>query len=165
VILRHRDTLFDNGDHRVAPLFLWHLVEEIEHRSSALAVYDAIVPSPWYQLRAMPSVFAHMLGCFNIYLRGVDASVPAPDRGINATDMILGRRSLRAALARSETPHQFDGVPHKEIARMLWRLAASQMPGHTPAHEQTPPFAHEWLAAYDQGRDVVDWYDHRRQAD
>jgi predicted metal-dependent hydrolase len=32
VWLRHRASFFDNGDPRVAPLFLWHLVEEIEHR-------------------------------------------------------------------------------------------------------------------------------------
>jgi hypothetical protein len=31
------------------------------------------------------------------------------------------------------------------------------MRGHQPVNEQTPPFADEWLAAYDDGRDVVDW--------
>ena len=41
---------------------------------------------------------------------------------------------------------------------MTWPLAKSQLPGHRPAEERTPPFAAEWLAAYDNGRDVVDWY-------
>ena len=54
VWLRHRDGLFDNGDPRVAPLFLWHLVEEVEHRSSAYVVYNAVVPDRWYRLRVLP---------------------------------------------------------------------------------------------------------------
>ena len=29
----HKATMFDNGDPRVAPLFLWHFAEEIEHRA------------------------------------------------------------------------------------------------------------------------------------
>jgi predicted metal-dependent hydrolase len=40
LILRHRDVLFDNGDHRVAPLFMWHLVEEVEFAAEWVAAYD-----------------------------------------------------------------------------------------------------------------------------
>lgn len=41
---------------------------------------------------------------------------------------------------------------------MLHRLVRSQHPRHCPAGEQIPPFAGEWMAEYDRGRDVVDWY-------
>jgi predicted metal-dependent hydrolase len=161
VILRHGDTLFDNGDHRVAPLFLWHLVEEIEHRSSAKVIYDAAVPFPWYRLRVAPGVFVHILGCFNAFCRAVDLHVPAAERGLRATDMIVGRSTLLALLRPTPAPGLFAAVPRREIAVMIYRLARSQTPGHLPATEETPPFADEWLTAFDNGADVVRWYDVR----
>lgn len=161
LFLRHRDTLFDNGDPRVAPLFLWHLVEEVEHRSSALIVYDAVVPSPWYRLRALPSVFGHMLGCSNSIFRGFDEHVPAADRGMDASEMIAGWSSVGAMFRRDRSglPPQLPGASRSEIATLLYRLARSQRPGHSPAHERTPPFADEWIAAHEAGRDVVRWYE------
>jgi predicted metal-dependent hydrolase len=161
LFLRHHDTLFDNGDHNVAPLFMWHFVEEIEHRCSAQSIYDAVVHSPWYRLRHLPSVFTHMLGGNNVVMRGFDAHVPRADRIIDASDMMVGASSLRAAFRRrqpGDPPHQFAEVPRKELARLLYRLARSQRPRHSPATEPTPPFADEWLDAYVAGRDVWHWY-------
>jgi predicted metal-dependent hydrolase len=164
LMLRHRDTLFDNGDRRVAPLFLWHLVEEVEHRCSAQLVYDAVVPSPWYRLRVLPSVFHHMLACTNVIFRGFDQHVPAADQGTDARSMIVGPSTLGTLFRRdrSGVPPQFPAASWQEIAVLLYRLARSQRPGHSPATERTPPFADEWLDAYDAGRDVVNWYANER---
>lgn len=166
VWLRHRDTLFDNGDPRVASLFLWHLVEEIEHRSSAWLLYNAVVADPWYRLRALPRVFSHMLGCHNVAARGFDAHVPSEARLADASEIAMGWSELRAKLfrlrpvAREASPRpQFASVSRMELARMVYRLVRSQHPRHSPEHEEIPPFAGEWLAAYDRGRDVVRWYD------
>jgi predicted metal-dependent hydrolase len=172
VWLRHRDTLFDNGDPRVAPLFLWHLVEEIEHRSSAYVIYNAVVRDRWYRLRVLPSVFTHMLGCSTFACRGFDEHVPFEARLASATELGFGWTEIRAKLARlwplgrkrtDEQPyaHQFAAVSRMENARMVYRLIRSQHPLHSPATEQTPPFADEWLTEYDRGRDVVRWYDGR----
>jgi predicted metal-dependent hydrolase len=166
VWLRHRDTLFDNGDPRVAPLFLWHLVEEIEHRSSAYLIYNAVVPDRWYRLRMLGSVFAHMLGCHTAIVRGFDRHVPLAARGAVASELALGWPELRAQLGRAlrspqktgDVPGQFAAVPRKELWQMVYRLIRSQDPRHSPERERTPPFADAWLAAYDGGRDVVDWY-------
>jgi predicted metal-dependent hydrolase len=169
VWLRHRDTLYDNGDPRVAPLFLWHLVEEIEHRSSAYIIYNAVVPDRWYRLRALPNVFSHMLGCSAVAFRGFDQHVPFEDRLAPAGEMAVGWTEMLVALTRvwpftrkakdkPQYPSQFASVPTGELLRMLYRLARSQHPRHSPATEQTPPFADEWLAEYDRGRDVVRWY-------
>lgn len=170
VWLRHRDALFDNGDPRVAPLFLWHLVEEIEHRSSAYVIYNAVVPDRWYRLRMLGSVFGHMLGCHTAIVRGFDRHVPLAARGAAASELALGWPELRAQLGRAlhltrkpddqpDVPDQFAAVSRKELWRMVYRLIRSQDPRHSPVSEQTPPFADEWLAAYDAGRDVVAWYD------
>jgi hypothetical protein len=169
VWLRHRDSLFDNGDPRVAPLFLWHLVEEIEHRSSAYLLYNAVVPDPWYRLKMVPSVFSHMLGCSGVIFRGFDQYVPFEARLASASELALGWKELRAALVRlwpfgdkpkpeRPVPDQFPDVPRMELLRMVYRLIRSQHPRHSPADEQIPPFAAEWLADYDRGRDVVNWY-------
>jgi predicted metal-dependent hydrolase len=169
VWLRHRDTLFDNGDPRVAPLFLWHLVEEIEHRSSAYQLYNAVVEDPWYRLRVMPRVFSHILGCSTVACRGFDEHVPFEARLAPASELVLGWGEIRTKLARlrlltrgprneAQYPSQFAAVPRREMLRMLYRLARSQHPRHSPDTEETPPFADEWMAEYDRGRDVVRWY-------
>lgn len=169
VWLRHRDSLFDNGDPRVAPLFLWHLVEEIEHRSSAYVVYNAVVPDRWYRLRMLPRVFAHMLGCSTAICRGFDRHVPREARLADASELALGWAETRARVARllpfgrgrdgaARVPNQFAAVPRMELLRMTYRLVRSQDPRHSPEDEQTPPFADEWLTEYDRGRDVVRWY-------
>src|SRR5438270_878509 len=59
MILDHRASLLTPGDPRVASLFAWHFVEEIEHRASALLVYDAIVGDPYYRLRVVGPTLAH----------------------------------------------------------------------------------------------------------
>jgi predicted metal-dependent hydrolase len=169
VWLRHRDSLFDNGDQRVAPLLLWHLVEEIEHRSSAYLIYNAVVPNPWYRVRVLPRVFSHMLGCSTVACHGFDEHVPFEARLAPASELVMGWAELRAKLARlwplareqkdePTYPHEFATVPRMELWRMVYRLIRSQHPRHSPATEQTPPFADEWIAEYDRGRDVVNWY-------
>ena len=169
VWLRHRDTLFDNGDPRVAPMFLWHLVEEIEHRSSAYVLYNAVVKDRWYRLRVLRPVFAHMLGCSNVACRGFDEHVPFEDRLAPASEVVLDWAETRARLTRflpfgrkaadaPQHPHQFAAMSRTELWRMAYRLVRSQDPRHSPATEEIPPFADEWMAAYDRGRDVVRWY-------
>ena len=168
VWLRHRDSLFDNGDPRVASLFLWHLVEEVEHRNSAYVIYNAVVPDRWYRLWMMPTIFSHMLGCSGVAFRGFDAHVPFEVRRAPARELALGWAEIRAKLSglwrfssqqrTPEYPDQFATIPRMELLRMVYRLVRSQHPRHSPETEQTPPFADEWIAEYDRGRDVVDWY-------
>lgn len=158
VMLRHHDTLFDPGDRRVAPLFIWHLVEEIEHRSTAKIVYDAVCPFPWYRTRCAPGVLAHVAGCFNRFCRAVDEHVPPEDRGMDVTELVIGPSQLRRFLAPSGLPSMFDGVSMRERAAGTWRFARSQWPTYAPEDEPTPPIADAWTAAHARGDDVVDWY-------
>jgi predicted metal-dependent hydrolase len=169
VWLRHRDSFFDNDHPRVASLFLWHLVEEIEHRSSAYLLYNAVVPDRWYRLRVMPRVFSHMLGCSTLACHGFDEHVPFEDRLAPASELALGWAETLARFTqlwpftrqpreKPTYPNQFATVPRMQLLRMLYRLARSQHPRHSPATEQIPPFADEWMAEYDRGRNVVRWY-------
>jgi predicted metal-dependent hydrolase len=167
--LRHRDQLFDNGNPDVAPLFLWHLVEEIEHRSSAYKIYNAVVPDPWYRLRVLPNVLGHILGCHTAICRGLDAHVPLEHRLAPAKEMALGWPEMRAKLGhaialgdrrrnRVRWPSPLASVPTMEQLTALVRLARAQYPRRSPTAEETPPFADEWVTDYEHGRDVVHWY-------
>ncbi len=62
MMLDNEETLFRPGDDRVASLFLWHFVEEVEHRSSALMIYDAVVgDSRGIGSVRSPAVVKHLL--------------------------------------------------------------------------------------------------------
>jgi hypothetical protein len=104
-----------------------------------------------------------------VICRGIDEHVPFEDRLAPATEIALGLSELRTKLGRlisvgekrrtrERWPSPLASIPKTEQFAALCRLARAQDPRHSPEHEQTPPFADEWMAAYDRGRDVVDWY-------
>jgi predicted metal-dependent hydrolase len=172
-ILRNRASMIDAGHRSVGPLFLWHFVEEIEHRSSAFRIYNAVVDDPWYRVRVLPKVFSHLLGCAFFAFRTFDAVVPESDRLVTAShltmdrDMIVDR--IRTRLPRplggngkTRYPGQMHAVPWAEKLSMVKGLAVSQYPSHDPEHEQCPPFAFHWMDEFDRGRNVVDWYSEER---
>ena len=169
VFLDHEDKLFRPGDERVASLFLWHFVEEIEHRSSALMVYNAVHDSFVYRLSAIPAVVAHMGEILAIISAGFREHVPTEEGGEFARLMPKGlsyraiRESLTAARDVNKTAQStYAGVPRREIVAMLLGLVRSQGPGHDPQDATVPPFAARWFTRYDQNPDVAArWYSDR----
>ncbi|MGB3483284.1 MAG: metal-dependent hydrolase [Mycobacterium sp.] len=173
LMLDNAETLFAQGDDRVASLFLWHFVEEIEHRSSALIVYDAVVADPWYRMRVAPSVFKHAGAAMTTAAKGFNKYIPLEERRVDAMSMSGGPGLKKTLVQRFpvlqkcpflEVP---DYGPHQQIysqVRLREKLAAaygvvrSQIPGHNPAHQQLPALASEWFARYDAGHDVTRWY-------
>lgn len=153
LFLDHRGLLFEGGDSRVASLFLWHFAEEIEHRSSAFIVYNAVVPSRTFRLRMIPKVARHLEQLGRVAARGINEHVPLEHRLVDA-----GRGTTRSRPGEPAPPALFAGVPRRAKLRMLARLLLSQLPWHDPKDEPLPPFAAEWARAYDEGRDVTDWY-------
>jgi predicted metal-dependent hydrolase len=167
LMLDNADTLFRPGDDRVASLFLWHFVEELEHRSSALAIYDEVVGKPWYRIRVLPAVIKHLLKVMSIVAEGTNAHVGLEDRKVDARTLLptFGirqsfHRHLPFGWGRSavESPPSMPGVPLKEKLYASGRVLLSQTPFHKPEHEPLPRFADEWFARWDDGGDVVHWY-------
>lgn len=166
VFLDHDDLLFEPADERVASLFLWHLVEEIEHRSSALAVYNAVYGSYAYRLRTIKDVVRHVGEITAIIANGVREHVPAADGGdigrlIPAGFGFSEYRKLHKATRQLQRPDQgtYAGVPKREVLTMLKGLVKSQGPGHDPAHENLPDLAGVWVERYrQQPKSVVRWY-------
>ncbi len=83
MVLDNRHDLFDGSDERVGTMFLWHFVEEIEHRSSALRIHHAVTPDRWYRIRKAPKVFDHVARIYKLVLAGFEEHVPFEDRHIS----------------------------------------------------------------------------------
>jgi Predicted metal-dependent hydrolase len=164
MLLDNRATLFEPGDDRVASLLLWHFSEEIEHRSSALRIYEHVVGKPWYRLQMFPRVFRHVSGISAKVFAGFDEHVPVTERLVSLAPRrldlraLVGRRTRRESHRGDPYPTAYERVPRSQLAAMLWRLALSQVPNHDPEHQPLPAFAGEWFDAYEAGRDVTHWY-------
>jgi hypothetical protein len=162
--LDHRHELFEPGDTRVASLFAWHFVEEIEHRSSALTIYGAIVADPRYRLRVARRVGAHVLGVYSDIVAGFERHVPPEDRHVDARGLAPGRMWRREVairlpiVGRRRRRHDvtaFHAIPTAQLAAMALRLVRSQTPSHRPAGERLPRWADTWFAAYERGADMT----------
>ncbi len=173
MMLNNADTLFAPGDDRVASLFLWHFVEEIEHRSSALIIYDAVVDDPWYRMRIAPSVFEHGGAVMVKAANSFNKHISLEERKVDATSMFgselwkvaltkrfPGLRRYRPFATSQNGPIQrlYKHIPLREQAVAAIGVMSSQIPGHKPAKAKMPALAKEWLARYDTGYDVTRWY-------
>lgn len=95
LMLDNDSALFRPGDDRVASLFIWHFVEEVEHRSSALIIFDSVVGSDVYRMRMAPSVFKHVLDGVEPASAGFNKHVPLEERKVDALAMFARYRRLR----------------------------------------------------------------------
>lgn len=164
VILDNRDSLFDDGDPRVASLMMWHFVEEIEHRSSGLILYRHIEPDPWYRVKHIRATSKHVGGIAEAIAKTFDDVVPYEDRGLSVVELLSGgflTRELKNRLPgrhprpRDGTPTMFGAVPTMQLVKMVWRLALSQTPHHEPADQPLPDWADTWMREYDRGTDMT----------
>ena len=163
MMLDNEATLFRPGDERVASLLMWHFVEEVEHRSSALVVYHAAIGDSWYRMRALPAVVRHLMGVMRIIADGVNEHVPEADRKVDARTLLptFGmRETLKQRFGRGQvsTPNAFATVPRRERLAAARRVLLSQTPFHDPAKEPLPEFADRWFARWKAGGDVTRWY-------
>jgi predicted metal-dependent hydrolase len=158
LMLDNRATLFEPGDDRVASLFLWHFVEEVEHRSSALMVYDAVVGKPWYRVRALPAIFKHLLKVTAVFAEGINNHVPEADRKVDARILLPGFRSRKLPPGAEPITPPFAGIPRWQKFTTVARVLLSQTPFHDPAPQPLPEFADEWFARWERGSDVTRWY-------
>jgi hypothetical protein len=166
VFLDHEDKLFAPGDERVASLFLWHFVEEIEHRSSALRVYEAVHDSYLYRLQTIAGVVKHIHQLLGIISRGFAKHVPESDGG--RFSLLLpsglspkGINAARRAARELSTPAQatYAGVPKRELVALVAGLVRSQGPHHDPTVGNLPAFADRWFARFEiEPRSAARWY-------
>lgn len=167
MLLDNEATLFRPGDERVASLLMWHFVEEVEHRSSALIIYDAVVADKLYRMRVLPRVVRHLLQVSTGVFESINANVPLSERGVDARDFaplrgiagkvreLTSKRDLDSVRRVKPALHT---VPWKQKLGTAARVLMSQTPLHDPAKEPLPTFADRWFQRYNRGDDVCHWY-------
>ncbi len=151
MIIDNRASLFGDGDARVASLCLWHFCEEIEHRSSAVMVYDHVVGDPLYKVRSFFPMMRHLIQCQRMLLRQFQTQVPgeqdAPHYG------------SRLARKISVTPgNPFATVPVRQQLSMFRAVCASLMPGYDHANQPLPDWAATWFDHWERGEDMTMFY-------
>ena len=167
-LIDHRERLFADGDTRVASVLLWHCIEEIEHRSSAIAIYDEVFDDPWYRLRVAPVAFGHFAALFRLVAAGFAEHVPAEELGAPAESIRFGRlytKELRSRIpglkrigSTAHLPSMFHGLPARDVLAITTQVLRSQTPRHDPATERIPDWFHTWTTAYDSGEDMAHFY-------
>jgi predicted metal-dependent hydrolase len=124
-------------DHMSAPirdLFLWHITEEMEHRTVAFDAYQALGKGYWYRVKTGWWAQRHYLGYVRRFLEcflEIDAERVAT---VQTPQMIADRNAFRRAFNRRNTP----------------RLLATFMPWYHPAKVRMPRAFAEARAQYSQ---------------
>lgn len=135
MFIDHRDKLFAGGDARVASLFLWHFCEEIEHRSSALTVFNEVVRDPIYRLTNTHVWRKHGAFIAKLIYDGFKAHV-------------------------HDVPHEaYRGSPLASVPRgakimSTLGILESQAPWHRPERARLPAYYAQWLKEYERGDDM-----------
>lgn len=127
--VRHMSTFFSGADPVAATVFLWHLAEEVEHKSVAFDVWEAIDGSRLRYSLAMLTTFT-ILAWFSVWSMLV----------MLWGDRRLWRPGSQVRLASLTVSFMWQCFPD---------LAASAMPHHHPTHFADPPWLSTWLQTYD----------------
>lgn len=135
MIIEHLEALFGGGDSRIAAVMLWHFCEEIEHRSSALTVYDHVVGKRFYRLGQLRKVVKHI--------------------GANVAKIHEGFRKHVPGCPEGGSKGAFLPVPGPAMRRMLLGVFESQMPWHNPANGRVPAYYSDWRSSYESGGDMT----------
>jgi predicted metal-dependent hydrolase len=136
LLIDHRELLFAKGDSRVASLFIWHFCEEIEHRSSALMIYDEVVGSYWYRIKNFPSYMRHVTDALQLLEQKFKQHLPGiPDEWYS---------------------EKFDAaLPLRARLKAFAGIVRAQMPGSDPVNQTVPDYYAEWLQLENSGADLT----------
>lgn len=126
---RHLGTFFGGADPVAATVYLWHLAEEVEHKSVAFDVWLAVDGRRFRYL-------AGMIATCSILLFFVPLSILTMLHG----DRRLFRPSTHLHMAALTLSFLFQCLPD---------LAASTLPHHHPDKFTDPPWMTTWLQTYD----------------
>lgn len=124
-----RGDLLEGSDPAVAELFLWHLAEEVEHKSVAFDVQEATGIGRWCRLAAMALSLTVVL-CFVV---------------AGTTVMLWGERRLAHPLAWMRLVVWAVGFGFEALGN----LAVSLLPGFHPSQLADPLWYEVWLRQMD----------------
>ena len=166
MMLDNEETLFRPGDDRVASLFMWHFVEEVEHRSSALVIYDAVVGKLVPDAGAAPrsSSTARCDGDHRRRRQRACAGGGSQGRRAHAAAHVRHAagaetaESLRRANARRRDAERLRQACRASSGWSPWRVLLSQTPFHNPGPRTVARIRRPVVRRWDRGDDVTRWY-------
>lgn len=144
-VIDHRDVLFGGGDARVATLMLWHLCEEIEHRSTCMKVYRHLYARRWARVPMANWIRLNAGALTQVIYEDFEKHVPEEER----------RMSGGPVLAE---------LPRWPKILALLRMVMSFGPRHEPGEEPTPDWAPVLLGAHAAGEDIRQYIGRRTDA-
>jgi predicted metal-dependent hydrolase len=140
---KHLTDLFSSSDPVASTMYLWHLAEEIEHKSAAFDVYQAVDGSRLRYAAAMTTSFAILVWFCTI----ASLTMLASDRRLHHPVAWYRLIKWSFSLAFSLLP----------------TMAVSAMPGHRPADFADPVFLPTWLQQFDPATGTLPvWDGHSR---
>ncbi|MGH8010736.1 MAG: metal-dependent hydrolase [Candidatus Binatia bacterium] len=129
--IKQRNRFFGDADPDIASLWLWHLVEEIEHKNVAFDVYQHVYGDYWYRVYGLVYglvfVFRQVRQAYMVLLKA---------------DGLWGKLRTRWAIKR---------FAFRLFGYLLWRLMLHAMPWHHPSQVTDPAWMREWVTLYDKG--------------
>lgn len=141
-LVTHRDALFKGGDPTIASFMLWHLVEEFEHRNSAIDVYNDVVGSHLFRVKSAIGVARHLAEIAKIVRDGFDKHVPPGTLTVPPGDVTK----------------LFQGIPLWDQLRLGGNLFCTLLPYHNPNGIQQPDWVTQWFADEATGKDMTTYY-------
>jgi predicted metal-dependent hydrolase len=141
-VVENRDRLFVDADNRIASFIMWHLVEEFEHRNSAIDIFTAVVGRYFYRLRCTPSVVKHIFDIDRIVRTGFKAHVPQEPGNVGPSESLQFLKS----------------IPLPQTLQLLYELSCTLLPYHNPDNIKQPDWVTDWLAAEAVGSDMRRYY-------
>ena len=130
-LIEQREYFFGEADRSVSSLFLWHLIEEIEHKNLAFDVYQHLYGGHWYRAYGILCALIHMMGLIR---RSYIVLLKA--------DGLWGKWKTRWAIKK---------IAFRLFVSFLPRTIRYALPRHHPSDVVNPAWMQEWVALYDSG--------------
>lgn len=130
-LIRDRAYFFQGAVPSVASMWIWHLVEEIEHKNLAHDVYRHLYGGHLYRAYGVFAALIHMIGM-------IRSSYIALLRA----DGVWGGWKTRWAIKK----HAF-----RLMTSFLPRTIRYALPGHHPSKVEDPAWMKEWVELFDRG--------------
>ncbi|MGH8006918.1 MAG: metal-dependent hydrolase [Candidatus Binatia bacterium] len=131
MIVNLREYLFSDADPVISSLWMWHLMEEIEHKNAAFDVYQHVYGDYWYRVYGMAYGLVYL---FWRLRQGYKIMLQADGK--------WGKWKTRWAIKRLALRFWSSMLPH---------IARCALPWHHPSKVADPAWMREWVTRYDQG--------------
>jgi predicted metal-dependent hydrolase len=133
-ILAERQTLLQGADPRMLAMLAWHAAEEVEHKSVAFDVFQAV----------------H--GGYMLRLAGFGAAFVTSVRDIQAIMFFLMRAD--GLLQDAESRGRLRTLRRRLLIKLVPEFRHYLRPSYHPSQHEDPAIVAAWLAEHDEGQDL-----------